>query len=218
MRDRRNERREAPEAPPPELRIEGVMWGTLPEPPPREPPPFGGCDPRTPHQQALDHLDIALDEIRRAEERHPKALARLVEKDALMLLRPTDALLDDDPRELRPSLYREHCKELLDRLANGKDLRPGTTAELIGALRAHHEEEDRLSGTTVKLADAMRAQHEVGRDRIATLLLSYLENRENWLACYDETFPHGDTWSERRAVRRLEASLRKKLACERMAE
>jgi hypothetical protein len=31
-------------------------------------------------------------------------------------------------------VYRAHCKELLERVANGVDTRPGTKAEVLGAI------------------------------------------------------------------------------------
>jgi len=197
MRERRSEKQEAPEAAPPGLEAEYISL------PGRQPHEWIAHKLRkigTPDEQAHDFLHAALGQIRFAHRRHPEALANLAEKDALLLLRPTDAVLDDI------LLYQSHGVELLDRFADGKDLRPATTAEVIGVLRAHAE---------------------VGKpDRAATLLLDHLEERRVRVVVHGEERARrygyfelpGEDRKERRAVQRLEASLRKKLACERMPE
>lgn len=64
----------------------------------------------------------AADEVRQAMERHPS------ERDVLYhsfpLLQATHKLMATE------FVYRSHCREILERLANGADTRPGTAAEV----------------------------------------------------------------------------------------
>jgi hypothetical protein len=70
----------------------------------------------------LRQLDWAEDEIRRAMSRHPS------ERDLLYhsfpLLVATHKLMATE------FVYRSHCRELLERLVNDVDTRPGTAAEV----------------------------------------------------------------------------------------
>jgi hypothetical protein len=74
----------------------------------------------------LDKMPWAEQEIRAAQRRHPQAADRI--EQGMPLLCPTFALMDND------RVYRAHCRELLDRLAQGRDTRPGTAAECCLAL------------------------------------------------------------------------------------
>ncbi|MEV7123961.1 hypothetical protein [Kitasatospora griseola] len=78
---------------------------------------------------AADSWTVAEEEIAAARERHG-------ERDrgpiwgAFLLLQHTE------PLEHAPSLYRAHVRELLDRVAAGRDTRPATDAELLASLSA----------------------------------------------------------------------------------
>lgn len=67
-------------------------------------------------------MEWTADEVRQAMERHPS------ERDVLYhsfpLLRATHKLMATE------FVYRSHCRELLERLVNGADTRPGTAAEV----------------------------------------------------------------------------------------
>ena len=65
----------------------------------------------------------AIDEIEAAQQRHPGAAGRIAA--AYQLLAPTHELM----RSVEMT-YRGHCRELLERVANGTDTRPGTAAEI----------------------------------------------------------------------------------------
>lgn len=70
----------------------------------------------------LEQADWAEDEIAQAQHRHRDRADLLYH--AFGLLRPTAALVRTE------WVYRAHCRELLDRLAAGRDTRPATAAEL----------------------------------------------------------------------------------------
>lgn len=74
----------------------------------------------------LHALTWAEDEIEAAQRRHPDS-ADLVGR-SFRLLRPTFPLMRNE------SVYRSHCRELLDRVISGDDTRPGTAAECCIAL------------------------------------------------------------------------------------
>lgn len=74
----------------------------------------------------VDAIPWADDQIDAAARRHPKAADRI--RRSFPLLRPTYPLMRN------PTLYRSHCRELLDRVARGQDTRPGTAAECCIAL------------------------------------------------------------------------------------
>jgi hypothetical protein len=69
----------------------------------------------------LRALSWAEDEIEAAQRRRPDTADRIGR--GFRLLRPTF------PRMSNESVYRSHCRELLDRVASGDDTRPGTAAE-----------------------------------------------------------------------------------------
>lgn len=75
----------------------------------------------------FDRMEIAEEEIEAAKTRHPKEAG--VIHGAFGLLCPTDPI-----RDLSDESFRFHCREILDRVARGQDVRPGTTAELLGFL------------------------------------------------------------------------------------
>jgi len=68
-------------------------------------------------------MEIAEEEILKAQARHPEQAAAINDK-GFMLCCPPPLL-----QNLGDDLYRAHCKELLDRLATGGDVRQGTLAE-----------------------------------------------------------------------------------------
>lgn len=74
-------------------------------------------------------MEIAEEEIDCAKRAHPLLATQLHE--AFRHLCPTEPLsrLSDD-------VYRHHCQELLGRIAQSQDLRPGTAAEVLGMLSA----------------------------------------------------------------------------------
>lgn len=67
-------------------------------------------------------IEWAEDEIRNAASRHPSDGDLL--HHSFPLLRPTHKLMTTE------FVYRSHCKELLARLVDGADTRPGTAAEV----------------------------------------------------------------------------------------
>ncbi len=75
----------------------------------------------------LTQMAWAEEEISLAIERHPHAADTL--HHSFTLIRPTN-----DRRMNAEFIYRGHCRELLDRIANGEDTRPGTAAEVAIAL------------------------------------------------------------------------------------
>lgn len=75
---------------------------------------------------AFDLMRVAEEEIATAKRRHPRIARRL--HASFMLLVPD--LLSSAPE----SLYRKHCVELLGRVKSGKDVAPGTDAELAFVL------------------------------------------------------------------------------------
>ncbi|WP_233163791.1 hypothetical protein, partial [Glycomyces salinus] len=74
----------------------------------------------------FERIDIAETEITKAVERHPHAADRLWH--AFKLLTPTHERMDHEP------VYRAHCRELLDRVAEDDDTRPATAAEICCAM------------------------------------------------------------------------------------
>lgn len=87
---------------------------------------------------ALAPMETAEEEILAAQQRHGEdppvrdADDRIVGEPgpiwrAFSLLRPT--------RDMPEFVYRSHCREILDRVAEGEDTRPATDAEMCLALR-----------------------------------------------------------------------------------
>ncbi|NYH77174.1 hypothetical protein FHR84_000488 [Actinopolyspora biskrensis] len=81
---------------------------------------FQACAP------VFEQMSWSEDEIRTAQQRHPHAADTL--HHSFTLLRPTSERMNTE------FVYRGHCRELLDRVATGKDTRPGTAAEIVIAL------------------------------------------------------------------------------------
>jgi len=73
----------------------------------------------------FERIAIAEGQISAAKERDPANAERY--DASFMLLVPTDTILSD-------RLYTHHCREILGRVAVGEDTRPGTNAEVLGAL------------------------------------------------------------------------------------
>ena len=74
----------------------------------------------------FDLMEIAEDEIAKAQARHPDAKERLWH--TFRLLSPGH--LTGYPTRF----YRAHCHEILERVYNGVDTRPGTKAEVLTGL------------------------------------------------------------------------------------
>jgi hypothetical protein len=90
---------------------------------------------------AFERMEIAEDEIEQALKRHNKPLplrdsdGRVVNVDEMgpiwdsfWRLKPTHERMEYEP------VYRQHCAELLDRVADGLDTRAATGAELVSAI------------------------------------------------------------------------------------
>lgn len=75
----------------------------------------------------FDKMEIAENEIAKAKERYPEDAERL--HDCFKLMCPS-APLSDRPDKL----YRAHCRELLERVHNNIDARPGTAAEVLAIM------------------------------------------------------------------------------------
>jgi hypothetical protein len=74
------------------------------------------------HASYLQQLGWAEDEIEQGERRHPEAAD--VVWHSLRLTVPTGDLMRVEV------VYRAHCRELIDRVAAGRDTRPGTAVEI----------------------------------------------------------------------------------------
>ncbi len=77
---------------------------------------------------AFEKMDWAEDEIDQARVRHG-------EVDRGPLWNSFRAVKQNEPYMADEVIYRAHCREILERVAAGKDVRPGTDAEMITALR-----------------------------------------------------------------------------------
>lgn len=75
----------------------------------------------------FEMMEAAEEEIAEAIDRHPKKREAIW--NSFTILRPSEII-----RDLGMQIYRAHCKELLERVANGMDTRPGTEAEVLGAI------------------------------------------------------------------------------------
>jgi hypothetical protein len=73
-----------------------------------------------------DPMTWAEEEIDAAQHRHPADPDRIWRSFGLLM--PTHPLMGTE------SVYRAHCRELLDRVARTEDTRPGTAAECCVAL------------------------------------------------------------------------------------
>lgn len=76
--------------------------------------------------RSFEFIEIAEEEIARAQHRHPEQSQQL--HRTFGFLRP-DRFIN-----YHPTVYRHHCRELLERIATGADTRPGTLAEAAIAI------------------------------------------------------------------------------------
>lgn len=72
----------------------------------------------------FDAMDVAEREIERAMKRHPEHKLKLWNSFGLLL--PHYGI-----ERKHPKMYEHHCRELLARVVEGADTRPGTTAECL---------------------------------------------------------------------------------------
>ncbi|MGW3274941.1 hypothetical protein ACWDFH_26225 [Streptomyces kronopolitis] len=87
----------------------------------------------------LGHLESIFDTMEWAESEIEKAMARHGEPKPPEGKRGTGPIwnsfsllkVDGNEKLLREVLYRAHCHEILERVANGQDTRPGTDAEIV---------------------------------------------------------------------------------------
>ena len=70
----------------------------------------------------FEQMEWAEDEIKKHQRRHPKHANRIYHSFKLMT--PTHELMGQE------FVYRSHVRELLARVVNGQDTRPGTAAEI----------------------------------------------------------------------------------------
>jgi len=114
--------------------------------------------------ETFRRMDLAEEEIAAAMARRPEHGTAL--HGAFRALCPTQAL-----RGAGRALYRAHCRELLERVVAGDDLRPATTAELAALLSALSLEAPLDRPTTVLYwrvftaifpTEAAAIRHEVG--------------------------------------------------------
>ena len=78
---------------------------------------------------AFRAMSWAEDEVELAQDRHGLSERGLLWRTGFMAVRAPD-LIDSEP------LFRAHCREILDRIAAGMPLEPGTDAEILFVLRA----------------------------------------------------------------------------------
>lgn len=136
----------------------------------------------------FSRMELAEEEIEAAKRRHPRLAGRI--HQAFLHLCPTPALSSAGEKA-----FRAHCRELLERVAAGEDLRPGTAAEVLSIL------------SELSLAAPL--------DRIGTLLFvklfaSLFPEAAATMHRYDEP-PQADRYEKER-VAELEVSLRRKLS------
>ena len=74
----------------------------------------------------FEFIKVAEEEIERAQRRHPEQAAEL--HRTFGFLRPDHFIT------YHPTIYRHHCRELLERIATGADTRAGTLAEAAIAI------------------------------------------------------------------------------------
>lgn len=142
----------------------------------------GGVIART-----FSRMELAEEEIEAAKRRHPLATGRI--HRTFLHLCPSPALSAAPEK-----LFRAHCTELLERVAAGDDLRPGTTAEVLAVL------------SELSLAAPL--------DRAHTLLFVKLFSDlfpEAAAKMQSENEPPAADRYERERIAELEASFRKKL-------
>jgi len=133
------------------------------------------------------------DEIEQAQERHGERGHGPLWNSFLTLK------VVDQPYMWTEIIFRAHCRELLDRVAAGKDVRPGTDAEMIAAMRE--------SSLTAPLSSAAATLYFRIAARSFPLLWAVSGNHTD-LASYESV--HGTAADEH------EGWLRKKLTRERI--
>jgi hypothetical protein len=74
-------------------------------------------------------MDWAQDEVEAAQKRHGETGHGPIWKRGFLAVNQPDLIWSE-------MLFRAHCREILDRIAAGTDLRPGTNAELISTLHS----------------------------------------------------------------------------------
>ena len=78
-------------------------------------------------ENAFRRMAIAEDEISRGQQRHPNHSDKIFAM--FRHLCPTPML-----RHVPDEVFRAHCRELIERVANDEDIQPGTNAELLAFL------------------------------------------------------------------------------------
>lgn len=78
----------------------------------------------------FDLMEVAEEEIEAAQKRFHEPVG---EGDG-PIWNSFGLLVPSHPEMVHESLYRVHCRELLDRVGRGEDTRPATSAEMIFAL------------------------------------------------------------------------------------
>ncbi|MFE4832979.1 hypothetical protein [Streptomyces sp. NPDC056672] len=81
-----------------------------------------------------EFLDSIFDAMEWAEEEIEKAQARHREQGRGPIWHSFSLIMSTHDKLRREVLYRAHCHEILERVARGKDTRPGTDAEMIVVL------------------------------------------------------------------------------------
>jgi len=138
-------------------------------------------------------MELAEEEIAAAKKRHPDQAAAL--NDTFRHLVPPPLL-----RNLDDQVYRAHCREILELVATGDDIREGTTAEVIAAL-AESSQAAPLTRTATLLY-------------IELFSLVFPGKSEKLFADVGPMEPNA---YERTQMRELEADLRRKLRTDRGA-
>jgi len=115
-------------------------------------------------------IEVAEEEIAAFRRQHPEKDRELW--NSFMALKITPPL-----REKSLRLYRAHCRELLERVVAGQDLRPGTNAEILAVL------------SNASLVAPLTHQAAVLAFRLADELLGWregVEYNEPWPGAADE--------------------------------
>jgi hypothetical protein len=114
----------------------------------------------------FDQIEWAEEEIDRALRRHPAAADAIYH--GFTLLMPTH------PRLSRELVYRAHCRELVDRIADGADTRPDTAAEVCCRASQEPDRAPELGGSrTLQPHVGHSLPRPAGLRRAGTLLASF---------------------------------------------
>ncbi len=136
-------------------------------------------------------MEIAEEEIERAQRRHSEKADAIW--SSFKHLVPTEVL-----GQTGDELYRRHCPELLDRVGEGRDLRPGTAAEVVAGIAGISQLAPPSRTMTLLY---MRLFSELFPDEARTI--------------FEETGPmEADSYEETR-IAELEAEFRRKLTADR---